>query len=324
MSRRDQWIRIFKITIGVWLGLIITNLMGFDNKFTGALSALLVMTVSPSINKTKSFAFIRFASNVIGVSIGMITATFIKNNYIAVPLGVFLSYLIKELFKINISDMSTAIAALLVIDLSRDSPTGYSINRIVLIITGCSLGYIINSFLMPPNFGKTAKEKVYKVSKEILQSLNRIYSKDLTKEEYIVLNKNVLISEKALESLKEDATVSFRKSQKTYIDKIPIYKEQITLNRVALGLIETFIIFKEELFKLDTKVIDMILKELGKSILVHNHIVEGEEALQRPMTSYEEIMDQVHRSNKYSIIFLSKIIEYDCAIENYINSKKGM
>ena len=175
-------IKIIKITIGVLISLIFTYALGLNEDVTAPIAVIIVMVLSDAIHSTRGNLVDIILSNVIGIGFGIISYLIFPNYIIAVTLSVLISMIVANIIPFEVSLITTPIGAILTVYLfSIDSPILYNKDRLILVIIGGILGYIINILIYPPCYKEPIRKAIDKTSHTIFNILEKATKEDFNK-----------------------------------------------------------------------------------------------------------------------------------------------
>jgi uncharacterized membrane protein YgaE (UPF0421/DUF939 family) len=308
-------IRIFKITLGVLLALLVTELLGFGRDVTAPMVVVLVIALSPAVHATKGQARSVLFSNLIGIFLGIVLPMFIHNYIIAVTLATFLSMYIAYLLPWNISFVTSTFATMIIISMGvMEAPIRYGEYRIFLVFLGVFIGYIVKNFFIPPNYGKLVHEGLKEHSQKML-SLTKDFLQNNTE---IKKYKNALADFEGQMDMLNQHSYMFEQDlilNKGYLRKYETNKETYDalhiLIKVNYYILYKLIYFQASFLSLEEDLQKEIINTHNNLMVAHENLLDCFYGESKDSCKIPNLSEQIATTGNYhEIVFKGSLVEY--------------
>lgn len=148
--------RVLKTGLAVFTAILLFHWI--DPRFAVTAGIPAFLAVQPSIVRSGRTVRDQMTGNVMGAIVAMALGYWLGPNPVTMALGVV--FVIVLLPRIGLMDsvVQSVVMVLVVLDQHHDDFAMYSALRIGSVFGGTLVGYLINRFVLPPDFGKPARE----------------------------------------------------------------------------------------------------------------------------------------------------------------------
>jgi len=334
--------RIFKTGLAVVLALFLATILQFPSPVFAGISA--VFAIQPSVYRSYLTVIEQIQGNIIGAIIAFIFVTLFGNDFLIVGLAAIVLIMINISLK-NENTISLSLVTLIVImETPSDEFFTFAILRFATIMLGILSAFVINMTFLPPKYEKKLYDAVSDLTGNIVKWIRinnqRATRQLLLKKEINSFKEQLLKIEQLFLFYKEDRPL-LRRTTKTKMRKLVVYRQMIAAAKVALELLinlhrfdrtwremppEISSQFYEKIEKLNGNHEHLMLRMLGKTIQNHEEEMREYEDIRKDLLrifqEYRDVqMDEIYLSDVLQCI--SSIIEYNVQLERlevYLNS----
>ena len=320
--------RAIKVAVATLIAVYISSKISFMDATTSSITIYLTYAMFFTVSDSRKYAQKRIISNVYALIISLVIGFIFRWNLYALALVYFLIMIVY--FKLNLESKislvsSGAAAMIFYVGVGNEIKI---IHRFISIIIGFIIAILTNELILPTNNGLIVENNIKKLTKSILNikeliikngELDKLNCKELLKQiESIDVNINLLE--------REIKSKPFRNHLKNYKNKLELFKLLSDVSRKSYLLIEYIYEYRDIFNNLDKE-------EKINIINIIRDLYNNYKTIIEEIISMEFNKDKIHETinysslslnNKFNLILLAKILEYEESIlklDNYINVK---
>lgn len=150
--------RIIKTGLAVFLSLAAFHWIGPDHATFAAVAAILA--VQPSVSRAKSVFLQQLLGNLVAGTVAAILGLWLGKTALGMALGVVVALGICTRLKLTEAAGLAVFAVLYIMDRPTQDFLLYTAARVAVITTGMLIGYLVNRFVIPPNFTARIRQEI--------------------------------------------------------------------------------------------------------------------------------------------------------------------
>jgi uncharacterized membrane protein YgaE (UPF0421/DUF939 family) len=313
-----------KLTLGMWIGFGIPYACGYPEAAVALSgSAMLTLALGSSISAARGYFYKRVMSNLVAMPIGTLliwlTAPHLWLGVILLPLVIFTIVRIKpSVFQMT----SVTVPMTLVLYTGEHIPLLEQ--RLIGVVLGMLLGFIIQQIAFPPDHGFWANTLVNDGNDQATALLTGVAAKTLDRGELKSATAALRLSSSNLKQahdlLKSDLEQSWVSSHlKRNRDRLPLFACYHELFDSIVGFLETFDTFNAQFEALDTPWKEAYRRGLARLLDVHLQLasqadlrVERPGLLAKPLALEElhALVEALPATGVYTSVYLGHLTGY--------------
>jgi uncharacterized membrane protein YgaE (UPF0421/DUF939 family) len=313
-----------KLTLGLWIGFAIPTLLGFpDAAVPLAGSAMLTLALGSSISAARSYFYKRVLSNVVAMPLGTLliwlTAPDLWLGALLLPVVIFsIVGLRPSLFQMT----SVTVPMTLVLYTGEHIPLLEQ--RLIGVVLGMLLGFVIQQVAFPPDHGYWANTLVNDGNEQSTGTLTRLAAGELDKAQFKssagalrVLSTNLKQAHLLLKTDIEQAWVS--PHLKRNRARLPLFAcHQETFDSLV-NFLETMDTFHDQFGALDASWREAFLARLARLVSAHRQLAEAADLrVERPplaapplhMEELRQLIADLPGSTVFTSVYLGHLTGY--------------
>ncbi|MDB5990811.1 MAG: hypothetical protein JWQ10_2214 [Herbaspirillum sp.] len=313
-----------KLTLGLWIGFAIPSYLGYpDAAVSLASSAMLTLALGSSISAARSYFHQRVASNVVAMPLGTLviwlTAPHLWLGAFLLPLVIFAIVGIKpSLFKM------TSITVPMTLVLYTGEHIGLLEQRLIGVVLGMFLGYIIQLVAFPPDHGYWANTLVNDGNQQATEAMSLLATGTFGQQKIKPLTAKLRASSANLKQahtlLKEDleqAWVSLHLKRNR--DRLPLFGCYHEVFDSLANFLETMDRFHDQFTALDAQWRAAFLAGLSKLVSAHQELAKAADLrVERPalekapleMEQLRQLIEALPASSVFTSVYLGHLTGY--------------
>jgi hypothetical protein len=313
-----------KLTLGLWIGFAIPWYFGYpDAAVSLAGSAMLTLALGSSISAARNYFYKRVVSNVVAMPLGTlliwITAPHLWLGVFLLPLVIFAIVGIRpSLFQMT----SVTVPMTLVLYTGEHIPLLEQ--RLIGVVLGMLLGYLIQLIVFPPDHGYWANTLVNDGNQQATEAMSLLADGVLDKQKIKPLTAKLGTSGSNLKQahtlLKEDieqAWMSPHLSRNRV--RLPLFRCYHELFDSLVTFLETIDTFHDQFIALDAQWRADFLARLGRLVAAHRALAEaadlrvehpGLEKAPLEMEELRQLIEALPASGVFTSVYLGHLTRY--------------
>ena len=313
-----------KLTLGLWIGFAIPSLLGYpDAAVSLAGSAMLTLALGSSISAARSYFYKRVLSNVVAMPLGTLliwlTAPHLWLGALLLPVVIFgIVGLRPSLFQMT----SVTVPMTLVLFTGEHIPLLEQ--RLIGVVLGMLLGFIIQQLAFPPDHGYWANTLVNDGNEQSTDVLTRLATGKLDRPQIKpcvatlrALSTNLKQAHLLLKSDIEQAWVSphLRRNRA----RLPLFACYQEIFDSLVNFLETMDSFHDQFAALDAPWREAFLARLGKLVTAHQQLAGAADLrVERPplpapplhMEELRQLVEDLPASSVFASVYLGHLTGY--------------
>ncbi|MCC5894315.1 MAG: aromatic acid exporter family protein [Alkalibacterium sp.] len=235
--------RTFKTSIAVFLSLLITMTLGFDEGASLA-GISVVASMQPSVKKSYNTLVDRLVANTLGGFVAVLMASAFGTSLVILSFATAILIAILHQMKLNnVIGLSTMTLIIIMLSTDGDILTNATV-RVLATFIGVVVAFIINRFILPPNY----EEKLFHLTNRVTDDLTRFTRVSLRKNvQYSLMRTDLNSIEKSISEMKkmlvllQDTQWShwFRRKDISLTRMLVVYRQFIRTTESAYNLVKT-------------------------------------------------------------------------------------
>ncbi|MFD3449840.1 FUSC family protein [Microbacteriaceae bacterium 4G12] len=316
---RDE---ILRLLVGYAIAQITTYALGYGTSPTCLISvAMVLLSVPPIEAYVQKKALERVYSNLIGAAIGIILSFAVETSFVRVVIGGIIIILISYFWpKINFSPASASVALLIVTEVSTGEAYRSMVERALLVVIGCLVGYITIRYIIPP------RHHTFIVSTAKQLSLKFIFSVKYQLA-YVFEDHDLSVVKAALYEAKKE-TVKYEyiiKAARLVSDEKFKYLSYLLASLEKLEALIEYIIKHDETFHaFDNEFKLHYLREIEQTLNYHVSIISPKDAYECDISKVGETVSPVQHISRNMISFLTKLDTYANSLDKLNQIRKAI
>lgn len=313
-----------KLTLGLWIGFAIPSLLGYPEAAVSlAGSAMLTLALGSSISAARSYFYKRVVSNVVAMPLGTLliwlTAPHLWLGALLLPVVIFaIVGLRPSLFQM------TSVTVPMTLVLYTGEHIGLLEQRLIGVVLGMLLGFIIQQVAFPPDHGFWANTLVNDGNEQATDTLSKLSSGTLSPQQIKPLTASLRTvstdlkqAHTLLKSDIEQAWVSpHLKRNRVRLPLFACYQEVFDS---LVNFLETMATFHDQFAALEAPWREAFLTRLGTLVAAHRQLAEVADLrverppLTRPPLQMEELrqlMEDLPASSVFTSVYLGHLTGY--------------
>ncbi|MGF6604245.1 uncharacterized membrane protein YgaE (UPF0421/DUF939 family) [Paraburkholderia sp. GAS448] len=268
-----------KLTLGLWIGFVIPSALGYpDAAVALAASTMLTLALGSSISAARSYFYQRVVSNAVAMPLGTLfiwlTAPHLWLGAFLLPLVIFAIVRVKpSLFRMT----SISVPMTLVLYTGEHLPLLEQ--RLIGVVLGMLLGFIIQQVAFPPDHGYWANTLVNEGNEQATEALSHLTSGSLARQAIKPLTANLRNTstnlKQAHDLLKLDLEQAWVSTHlKRNRDRLPLFYCYREVFDSLVNFLETMDTFHDQFVALDVEWKGAFLAGLNRLVTAHRQLAE--------------------------------------------------
>lgn len=175
--------RIIKTGLAVFLTLVISHLLAPEYSAFAAVAAILA--VQPSVARARQVFTHQLLSNLIGGLVGALLGLWLGSSPLAMALSVVVVLGICVRLRLNETASLAVVAVLFIMDRPEHDFILYTAVRIGAVVGGMSIGYLVNRFVLRPDFTARIREELRAAAADVDKFGNHLLASLAAPEHYL-------------------------------------------------------------------------------------------------------------------------------------------
>ncbi|ANB72174.1 hypothetical protein AYM40_07190 [Paraburkholderia phytofirmans OLGA172] len=313
-----------KLTLGLWIGFAIPSYFGYpDAAVSLAGSAMLTLALGSSISAARSYFYKRVVSNVVAMPLGTLliwfTAPHLWLGAFLLPLVIFAIVRIKpSLFQMT----SVTVPMTLVLYTGEHMPLLEQ--RLIGVVLGMLLGFIIQQVACPPDHGYWANSLVNDGNQQATEVMSLLASGALDKREIRPLTAKLRASST---NLKQANTLLKADLEQAWVSphlnrnrvRLPLFGCYHEVFDSLVNFLETMDTFHDQFVALDARWRAAFLAGLGRLVSAHLELAKvadlrvehpGLEKAPLEMEDLRQLIEALPASGVFTSVYLGHLTGY--------------
>jgi len=235
--------RTFKTSLAVFLSLLIPLTLGFEEGASLA-GISVVASMQPSVKKSYQTLVDRLVANTIGGFVAVLMASAFGTSIVIISFATAILIAILHQMKLNnVIGLSTMTLIIIMLSTDGDIYTNATI-RVLATFIGVGIAFIINLFILPPNYEK----KLFQLTNQVTDDLTRFIRVSLRKNvQYSLMRSDLNSIDESISDMKKYLTFlqdtewsRWRKHGDTSLTRLlVVYRQFIRTTEAAYNLVKT-------------------------------------------------------------------------------------
>lgn len=313
-----------KLTLGLWIGFALPYLLGYPEAAVSlAGSAMLTLALGSSISAARSYFYKRVMSNVVAMPLGTLliwlTAPDLWLGALLLPMVIFAVVRVRpSLFQMT----SVTVPMTLVLYTGEHLPLLEQ--RLIGVVLGMLLGFVIQQLAFPPDHGYWANTLVNDGNEQAAETISRLATGRLAKEQIKplaaklrVVSTNLKQAHMLLKSDLEQAWVSPHLQRNRA--RLPLFACYQEVFDSLVNFLETMDTFQDQFAALDAAWRASFLTRLGRLVSAHQQLAEAADlrvehpALRAPplqMEDLRQLVEDLPVADVFTSVYLGHLAGY--------------
>lgn len=235
--------RTFKTSIAVFLSLLITITIGFEEGASLA-GISVVASMQPSVKKSYNTLVDRLVANTLGGFVAVLMASAFGTSLVIISFATAILIALLHQMKLNnVIGLSTMTLIIIMLSTDGDILTNATV-RVLATFIGVVVAFVINRFILPPNY----EEKLFHLTNRVTDDLTRFTRVSLRKNvQYSLMRADLISIEISIMDMKkmlvllQDTQWSrwFRRKDIPVTRLLVVYRQFIRTTESAYNLVKT-------------------------------------------------------------------------------------
>ncbi|PRY84157.1 FUSC family protein [Alkalibacterium olivapovliticus] len=235
--------RTFKTSIAVFLSLLITITIGFEEGASLA-GISVVASMQPSVKKSYNTLVDRLVANTLGGFVAVLMASAFGTSLVIISFATAILIALLHQMKLNnVIGLSTMTLIIIMLSTDGDILTNATV-RVLATFIGVVVAFVINRFILPPNY----EEKLFHLTNRVTDDLTRFTRVSLRKNvQYSLMRADLISIENSIMDMKkmlvllQDTQWSrwFRRKDIPVTRLLVVYRQFIRTTESAYNLVKT-------------------------------------------------------------------------------------
>ncbi|GAB2317790.1 aromatic acid exporter family protein [Alkalibacterium sp. s-m-22] len=235
--------RTFKTSLAVFLSLLIPLTLGFEEGASLA-GISVVASMQPSVKKSYQTLVDRLVANTIGGFVAVLMTSAFGTSIVIISFATAILIAILHQMKLNnVIGLSTMTLIIIMLSTDGDIYTNATI-RVLATFIGVGIAFIINRFILPPNYEK----KLFHLTNQVTDDLTRFIRVSLRKNvQYSLMRSDLNSIDESISDMKKYLTFlqdtewsRWRKHGDTSLTRLlVVYRQFIRTTEAAYNLVKT-------------------------------------------------------------------------------------
>jgi hypothetical protein len=313
-----------KLTLGLWIGFFIPSLLGYpDAAVSLAGSAMLTLALGSSISAARSYFYKRVLSNVVAMPLGTLliwlTAPHLWLGALLLPVVIFGTVGLRpSLFQM------TSVTVPMTLVLYTGEHVSLLEQRLIGVVLGMLLGFIIQQVAFPPDHGYWANTLVNDGNQQSIDTLSQLADGQLERSQIKPatarlrsLSTDLKQAHTLLKTDIEQAWVSPHLERNRV--RLPVFASYQEVFDSLVNFLETMDTFHDPFTALDAKWRDAFFAHLARLVSAHRQLAEAADLrverppLARPPLQMEELrllIEDLPTSSVFTSVYLGHLTGY--------------
>jgi hypothetical protein len=313
-----------KLALGLWIGFAIPSLLGYpDAAVSLAGSAMLTLALGSSISAARSYFHKRVLSNVVAMPLGTLliwlTAPHLWLGALLLPLVIFsIVGLRPSLFQM------TSITVPMTLVLYTGEHVALVEQRLIGVVLGMLLGFVIQQVAFPPDHGYWANTLVNDGNEQATGPLAQLAAGQLDRTQIkpvtATLRTHGTNLKQAHQLLKTDIEQAWVSPHlKRNLVRLPLFACYQEVFDSLVNFLETMDTFHEQFTALDAPWREAFLARLGKLVAIHRQLAEAADLrVERPpltmpplqMEDLRQLIEDLPATSVFTSVYLGHLTGY--------------